>query len=287
MTESSLAFDATADNFDTTVLEKSRQTLVVVDFWADWCGPCRVLIPLLHKLVDDYQGKFVLAKVDTDRQQELASRWGVRSLPTVKFFKDGKVVDEFLGAQPESVIRDIIEKYLPRESDTLRTEARTALANGDTARALTLLQEALALEPERLEIKLDLGDALLQAGDIKEVEKILEFLPLPQREEESVKALAAKIELARAQQSAPPLVEVEQRVAAHPDDLAARHMLGAEYAAQGDYAAALEQFLEIMKRDRRFDEDAGRRGLLNVFKLLGDDHELVKQFRRKMAPLLY
>ena len=107
------------------------------------------------------------------------------------------------------------------------------------------------------------------------------------RDAEAVKALAAKIELAHAQQSAPPLSELAERVAANPDDLASRHILGAEYAAQGDYAAALEQFFEIMKRDRRFDDDVGRRSLLNVFKLLGDDHELVQQYRRKMAPLLY
>jgi len=287
MNQSSLAFAATADNFDTDVLEKSHHTLVVVDFWAEWCAPCRVLMPLLQKLVDDYQGKFVLAKIDTDKHQALAAQWGIRSLPTVKFFKNGKVVDEFLGAQPETVIRDMIDRHLPRESDALRTAAQTALSNGDTARALTLLQDALDLEPERLEIKLELAEALLHGNKVQEAEKLLELLPLHQREEEAVKALEAKIELAHAQQSAPPLSELAERVAANPDDLASRHALGAEYAARGDYAAALEQFFEIMKRDRRFDDDVGRRSLLNVFTLLGDDHRLVKEYRRKMAPLLY
>jgi putative thioredoxin len=281
------AFAATADNFDTDVLEKSRHTLVVVDFWADWCAPCRVLMPLLDKLAEEYAGKFVLAKVDTDRQQELAARWGIRSLPTVKLFKDGKVVDEFLGAQPESAIRALIEKYLPRESDALRASAQTALSAGDTTRAITLLQEALDLDPDYLEIKLDLIAALLQAAEVEEAQKTLELLPLQYREEEAVKTLEAKIELARHQQSAPPLAELAQRVAANPGDLASRHILGAKYAAQGDYASALEQFYEIMKRDRRFEDDVGRRSLLNVFTLLGDDHQLVQQYRRKMTALLY
>ena len=287
MNPSSSAFDATAANFDTEVLEKSRQSLVVVDFWAEWCAPCRVLMPLLQKLAEDYRGKFTLAKVNTDKEQALAGQWDIRSLPTVKFFRDGKVVDEFFGAQPESVIRDIIEQYLPRESDALRTAARTAMRNGDTAQALRLLHQALDLDPEQLAVKLDLADALLHSDKLEEAEKLLELLPLHQREEETVKALAARIELARAQQSAPPISELAARVTANPDDLASRHMLGADYAAKGDYAAALEQFFEIMKRDRRFDDDLGRRSLLNVFTLLGDEHELVQQYRRKMASLLY
>jgi len=287
MNQSPSAFDATAANFDTEVLEKSRQTLVVVDFWAEWCAPCRVLMPLLQKLAEDYQGKFSLAKVNTDKEQDLAGQWGIRSLPTVKFFRDGKVVDEFLGAQPESVIRDIIEQYLPRESDALRTAARAALRDGDTIQALRLLQQALELDPEQLAVKLDLADALLHDDKPEEAEKLLELLPLHQREEEAVKTLAAKIELARAQQSAPPISELAERVTANPDDLASRQLLGAACAAKGDYATALEQFFEIMKRDRRFDDDVGRRSLLNVFTLLGDEHELVKQYRRKMASLLY
>lgn len=287
MNQATWSFETTAADFDARVLEQSHETLVIVDFWAEWCAPCRVLMPLLQKLADDYQGKLLLAKVNTDKEQELAARWGIRSLPTVKFFRNGAVVDEFLGAQPESAIRAMIEQFLPRESDTLRATAQAALRDGEVDRALELLRKALAMDPEQLPIKLDLADALLRAGQPEEAQQILELLPLHQREEEAVKAVAAKIELARTQRSAPSVAELSDRVSANPDDLASRHLLGAAYAAKGDYAAALEQFLEIMKRDRRFDDDIGRRSLLNVFKLLGDDHELVQQFRRKMAPLLY
>jgi putative thioredoxin len=287
MDQSTLSFNINADNFDTDVLEKSHQTLVVVDFWAEWCAPCRVLMPLLQKLAEDYQGKFLLAKVNTDTETDLAAQWGIRSLPTVKFFKNGEVVDEFLGAQPESVIRSIIDQYLPRESDTLRMEAQTAMRTGDVAKAVNLLRQALSKDPDRLAIKIDLIDALLGNSQLEEVENILEYLPLQEREEEAIKTIEAKIELARAQQSAPSQPELIGRITTNPDDLSSRHLLGARYAAEGDYAAALEQFFEIMKRDRRFENDIGRRSLLNVFKLLGDDNELVQQYRRKMAPLLY
>ena len=287
MNQSTLSINATADNFDTDVLEKSRQTLVVVDFWAEWCAPCRVLMPLLQKMAEDYQCKFLLAKVNTDTETELAAQWGIRSLPTVKFFKYGEVVDEFLGAQPESVIRSIIEQYLPRESDALRIEAQTAMNAGDIVKAVSLLRQALSKDPDQLTIKIDLADALVRNGQPEDAENILEYLPLQEREEEAVKAIEAKIELARAQQSAPSQSELIGRIATNPDDLSSRHLLGARYAADSDYAAALEQFFEIMKRDRRFENDIGRRSLLNVFKLLGDDDDLVQQYRRKMAPLLY
>ena len=287
MNKSKLSINITADNFDTDVLEKSRQALVVVDFWAEWCAPCRVLMPLLQKLAEDYQGKFLLAKVNTDTETELAAQWGIRSLPTVKLFKNGEVVDEFLGAQPESVIRSIIEQYLPRESDALRIEAQTAMNAGDIVKAVSLLRQALSKDPDQLTIKIDLADALVRNGQPEDAENILEYLPLQEREEEAVKAIEAKIELARAQQSAPSQSELIGRIATNPDDLSSRHLLGARYAADGDYAAALEQFFEIMKRDRRFENDIGRRSLLNVFKLLGDDDDLVQQYRRKMAPLLY
>ena len=287
MNQSKLSINITADNFDTDVLGKSRQTLVVVDFWAEWCAPCRVLMPLLQKMAEDYQCKFLLAKVNTDTETELAAQWGIRSLPTVKFFKYGEVVDEFLGAQPESVIRSIIEQYLPRESDALRIEAQTAMNAGDIVKAVSLLRQALSKDPDQLTIKIDLADALVRNGQPEDAENILEYLPLQEREEEAVKAIEAKIELARAQQSAPSQSELIGRIATNPDDLSSRHLLGARYAADSDYAAALEQFFEIMKRDRRFEDDIGRRSLLNVFKLLGDDDDLVQQYRRKMAPLLY
>lgn len=287
MEQSAFIFDVTADNFGTEVLEKSRHTLVVVDFWADWCAPCRVLMPLLQRLAEEYQGRFLLAKVNSDEQQALATQWSVRSLPTVKLFRDGQVVDEFLGAQAEPVIRSVLERHLLRESDALREAASAALQAGDTARALALLQKALASDPERLAVKMDLAVALMQCGDLDGVSDILRTLPLQEREEKAVKLLEAQLGFARVAQSVPPLAELRRRLAVHEDDLQSRYELGALSAVEGDYGEALAQFFEIMKRDRRFKDDIGRRGLLAVFEIMGDDHELVQQYRRKMAPLLY
>ena len=287
MNQSALVFEVTADNFDTEVLDKSRHILVVADFWAEWCAPCRVLMPLLQKLAEEYQGKFLLAKVNTDKQQALAARWGIRSLPTVKFFKNGQFVDEFLGAQPESVIRSLLEPHLPRESDTLREAARAAMQSNDTERALTLLQKALTVDPGHLPVKLDLAGLLMRNGDVDGAERLLKDLPLSQRAEEAAKTVLAQLEFARAVQSAPSVPDLLERIAADPADLPSRYLLGASLALSSDYAGALEQFFEIMKRDRRFQEDIGRRSLLSVFGLLGKEHDLVQQYRRKMAPLLY
>lgn len=287
MNSSPFVIEAGSDNFDTAVLEKSRHTLVGVDFWAAWCAPCRVLMPLLQKLAGEYQGKFLLAKVNSDEQPELTNRWGVRSLPTVKLFKDGQAVDEFMGAQPESVIRAILEKYLPRESDALRDKAHAALQDGDTAQALQLLQQALAADPDHLPVKLDLAAALMQSGKAMEAEKILDELPLQQREEPATRQLVAQLGFARAAQHAPDLKILQQRIDAGPADLQARYDLGALLILKEDFSAALEQFLEIMKRDRHFENDIGRRSLLAAFELLGADHALVQQYRRKMAPLLH
>ena len=260
---------------------------VVVDFWAGWCAPCLVLMPILQKLAEEYQGKFLLAKVDTDKQQAIAAQWGIRSLPTVKLFKNGEVIDEFQGAQPESVIRSILEPHLPRASDALREAARTALQSGNTDRALDILRTALAADPEHLPVKLDLAAALMQSGDLDGAERIIKELPLQQREEKAVTVLSSRLAFARAAQSAPPVAELQKRLASDEADLQARYYLGALHAVKGDYAAAMTQFFEIMKRDRRFKEDIGRRSLLDVFELLGDDHELVHQYRRMMAKLLY
>lgn len=287
MKQSAFIFDVTVDDFDTEVLEKSRHTLVVVDFWAAWCAPCRVLMPLLQQLAEEYQGRFLLAKVNSDEQQALAAQWGIRSLPAVKLFRDAQVVDEFLGAQPEPVIRSFLERYLPRESDSLREAARAALQNGDTEQALTFLQKALTLDPDRLAVKMGLATALMHRGDLDGVDNILRTLPLQEREEGAVKVLEAQLGFARAAQSAPSLAEMRHRLTVHEDDLQSRYALGASCAVEGDYDEALAQFFEIMKRDRRFNDDIGRRGLLAVFQIVGDDHELAQKYRRKMAPLLY
>jgi putative thioredoxin len=233
-------------------------------------------------------GGGVPGKIPTGQgQTSLANQWGVRSLPTVKLFKDGRIVDEFMGAQPEAVIRVMLEQHLPRASDPLCEAARTALQNGDTAQALTLLQMALAGDPDYLPIKLELADVLIHSADLDGAEKLIKELPFQQQEEAAVKILAAQLAFARSAQFAASPVELKRRLAADPDDLASRYQLGALSAVKGDYADALAHFFDIMKRDRRFNDDIGKHSLLKVFDILGDENELVHHYRRKMASLLY
>ena len=280
-------FDVNAANFEAEVIARSRHSPVLVDFWAAWCAPCQALMPLLEKLVTEYAGQFLLAKLDTDAEQALAAQWGVRGLPTVKLFKDGEVVDEFTGAQPESVIRDLLQAHLPRESDTLRAAAQAALQDGDNARARSLLQEALALDPDRLALKLEFAELLLDTGEAEAAQALLNELPINPRAETAVEMLLTRLHFARAVQDAPAAALLRERIAAAPDDLDARYSLGARAVMSGEYDAALEQFLEIMRRDRAFKDGLGRRGLVAVFELLGADDARVREYRRKMAALIY
>ncbi len=277
---------ATRDNF-ADVLEQSQRIPVLVDFWAGWCAPCQVLMPMLVALATEYQGQVLLAKVDTDAEQELATEWGIRSLPTVKLFKHGLVVEEFTGAQPESVIREIIERHIEKEADRLCAQALGAIEHDDSTQAQKLLEQSLALDPDHLPSKLTLAELSVRLGTASAAEKLLRALPLNQREDEAVENLLARVEFARVLDQAPDRATLNRQLAAQADDLSAHHQLGAHDVMAGDYAAALEHFLAIMSRDRQFQDELGRRSLLAVFTRLGDDHPLVHQYRRKMATLMY
>ena len=279
--------DATSGNFSREVIERSNKVPVVVDFWASWCSPCRILMPILHGLAEELQGQFVLAKVDSDREQQLAQDYGVRSLPTVKIFRRGRVVEEFIGVQPESVIRELVERHIERESDRLRERAHAAMENGDLDQALTLLQQARELDPDKLEMTLDLAQVLLQRGEPEAAEELLEALPLDQRASEGAKIMVARVHFARGAQGAPALEELRRTVASVPDDLVARYQLAARLVTTGAVEQAMDELLEIMRRDRNFRDDIARRDLLSVFEMLGNGGEIVNECRRKLARLLY
>ncbi len=287
MSDSPNLYDVTLSDFNAKVLDASLDVPVLVDFWASWCGPCRALAPVLAKLADSYQGKIRVAKVDSDEQQALATQYGVRSLPTVKIFRNGAVVDEFVGAQPEAAIREILGRHVERPSDKLRAAAQTALRNGHMEEATQLLQQIIADEPDDNVAKLELAELYLDSGKLAEGGELLETLPLATQEEQEVKALLARLHFLRIAAAAPETAQLTQRIATDPADLAARRQLGARLILEGSFAAGMEQFLEIMRRDRRFEDDAGRRGLIAAFELPGSDDELANTFRRRMAALLY
>jgi len=282
MSESNYIFDATLENFQQGVLDNSEQLPVVVDFWADWCQPCKILMPILDKLVQEFDGAFLLAKVDSDAQQELSARYQVRSIPSVKIFRHGKVVEEFTGVQSEDSIRSLIKAHITTAAGKLRNEAIALIRQGDMPAGRDLLQQAADMEPDNALIQIDLAHADAGAGNYTAAQERLKKLPLAEQEKPEVSALWAKVEFALASEQAEDRQTLLQKIETDPKDSAARYQLAAQCVVAGDYACALDQLLHIVMTDRQYNDDAGRRAMLSIFNLLGDDHELTSQYRRKM-----
>ncbi|MEZ5542721.1 MAG: thioredoxin [Pseudomonadota bacterium] len=278
--------DVTSDSFPAAVLERSRQVPVLVDYWADWCGPCQMQMPVLQKLVADYAGKFALAKVNTDAERALAAQHNIRSLPTMRLFKDGAMVEEILGAQTESTLRNLLDRYVERPSDQARRQAQTLLDQGEHGQALALLAATHAGAPDDHQVTLDYAEASLAAGDTAQAEQLLGALPFDVRQEPGALRLAALLEFTRAAGTTDDLAVLERSVAAHPDDSALRYRLGAACAVAGRPETALEQFLYLLQHDRKFQDDAGRKAMLAVFALLGNEGELVNTYRRRLSAAL-
>ena len=284
MSDSPYIFDVTADNFEDVVLTGSMQCPVIVDFWADWCQPCQSLMPILSKLADEYQGKFILAKVNADQNQELTAQFAVRSLPTIKLFKGGQPVDEFMGALPESEIRRFLEPHMEQAPGDTRDTAIAAFNAGNTNEAIRLLEEALQLNPGKTAIVVDLANILAQSGDIEKAKTLLSGLPADEQAQPDVASLLAKLSFASDITDLPDPEVL--RVAAEQGDLKAMSQLVTFSIANDDYQSALELSLNIMKKDRGFEEDLGRKTLLKIFDMMGS-HPLVDEYRRKMASVLY
>ncbi len=273
-------------DFDHLVLQQSHTRPVLADFWAAWCGPCKILMPLLAKLADDYQGKFFLAKIDTDKEQALATQYGIRSLPTVKVFKDGLVVDEFMGAQPERALRDILDRHILRASDALIAQAMQAQGRGDAAQALGLLTRAVETDPDRDRPKLHLARLLFESGRTEDGEKTLQSLSPAGRADPEVVALRAKLEFVRLAAVSRSPEELEKAIAANPKDYEARYLLAAWRVLEGAYEPALDQLLEIVRRERKFRDDAARKAVLAIFNILGGQGEIVTRYRKRLSMAL-
>jgi putative thioredoxin len=279
--------DVTLETFQALVVERSRQVPVLVDFWADWCGPCQMQMPVLGKLVEDYAGKFVLAKVNTDEQRQLATQHNIRSLPTMHLYKDGERVEEILAAQTESTLRNLLDQYIERESDRLRTQARELLQAGETAQALALLESAHTAEPDNHQVTMDLSELCLKSDQLERAEQLLDVLPHDVRNEPGALRLRALLDFTRAAGTDADINALEQAVAGNPQDSAVRYRLGAAQLLAGNPEAAMESFLYILQHDRQFNDDAGRKALLGVFELLGNEHELTGRYRRRMFTALH
>jgi len=280
-------FDATTETFETEVLQKSLQTPVLVDFWATWCGPCKTLGPMLEKLAGEYHGAFELAKVDVDKEQQIAAAFQIRSVPTVFLVKGGQIVDGFPGAVPEGQLREFLTQHgvVPLEAAPDEAEAVEAPPLDPQAQ-VDVLRAAIAAEPDREELKLDVALALLQTGATAEATALIDALPANLSTDDRAVRARARLEFASALQDAPAPEVLDARIAANGDDLQARHLRGVQLLLSGQDAAALEQFLDMLRRDRTYDEGRPRKLLIDAFKVI-EDEDLVGQYRRRMASLLF
>ena len=280
------AFDVNEADFDEKVIAASYKQPVVVDFWAPWCAPCKVLKPILEKLAEEYAGKFLLAKVNSDACPDLSFQYGVRSIPSVKAIVNGRPVDEFTGALPERDIRAWLEKIFPSPAEELSRVARQLAEAGDVDAALQKLKEAMALEPDNEWLRVDTAELLLAKNEAVEAEQLLDSIRhIDLLKDDRVLQLAAQVrmELGAAGTDESALIA---EIAANENDLEARLKLGNLLVASKHYAEGMDQLLEIVKRDRGFKDDIGRKTLLDVFNLLGGHGELVTEYRRRLAGLL-
>ncbi len=287
MSESPFIFDVTQHNFATVVVENSQQVPVLVDFWADWCQPCKTLTPLLTKLAQDYRGGFILAKVNADAERALAGHFQVRSLPTVMVIWQGQIVEQLVGLQPESAYRQIIDQFHAAPGESLQEQIGLLWERGHRQEAVDLLREALNQEPASSELKTTLAEKLLQLDQGDEARSLLHSLPEAERNRQPASGLLARLQFADLAQGAPDLAALEIQVQENPADCAARRQLAARRVLAGDHEAALEQFMAILRCDPQFAEEAGRKGLIALFEMLGNEDPLTITYRRRLFSLLH
>lgn len=280
-------FDATAQTFETEVLQRSQQTPVLLDFWAEWCGPCKSLGPTLEKLADEFGGAFLLAKVDVEAEQELGAAFQIRSIPTVVLVKDGQLVDGFQGALPEGQLREFLKHHAiePLAGEDAAVVEMAAPAEIDANAEAARLRQDIEASPDKDELKLDLAIALLQTGEADEAERLLDALPANLATDDRTVRARARLGFAALLNEAPATEALQAAVVADEGDLRARHLLGVQHIVAGRSQEGLEQFLEMLRRDRAFQDGLPRRALIDAFRIIEDD-DLVGQYRRKMSALL-
>jgi len=299
MTDSAHIIHVDETNFIDVVVEGSAVQPVLVDIWADWCEPCKHLMPVLEKLAVEYNGAFVLAKLDADANQELVAQLGVRGLPTCRLFKDKQAVDEFSGALPETEVRKFLEQHVvaadaapeaPEDAqpaaDSPVMQAMALAQSGDNAGAKALLTQAQAADPSNAEILLLLGQLSVADNELDTARSCLQAMEESAREEPSAKRLAGTIELATA---ADPNLNVEgltASVSADENDSGSRYQLAIHTALQGDLQGGMDHLLELVKRDAAYEDGAPRKQLVALFDVLGAD-PIVGQYRRKLFALLH
>jgi len=277
--------EANQADFEEKVIAASKAHPVLVDFWAPWCGPCRTLGPILEKIVDSYQGKVRLMKVNTDENPSLAALYRIQGIPAVKAFIDGRIADEFVGVLPERQIREFVDVLIPTEADGLAQKGKEQEEN--PLAALALYEEALKKEPQHAAALTGKLRVLLALDRIEEARSLFNHLPAALQLHPETRRLQTRLDLALSRKTGPSLQELTVRAKKEPENLPLQFDLATALAAEGKYPEALEGYLNIVRKNRAFKDDGARKAMLQLFEIIGPRSPLAESYREKLASILF
>lgn len=283
---SELVVEVTHENAQRVLIEESLKRPVLIDFWAEWCSPCKMLLPILDKLVREYDGQVLLAKVNCDEQQAIAGQFGVRSLPTVLLMKDGQPVDGFVGAQPEPAVRAMLEKHLPKPWDILIARVQALVEQGDFAAALDPARRAYEDSKQRSDAARLYAKVLIELDRTDEAQVVLDSIPMVDQDGEYDQLLS---ELTLKQQAAdtPEILALLAAREKTPDDLDIAYQLAVQFSQAGRSREALELLMDIVRTERDFKDGEARKTLLDIIRALGKGNPLAAEYQRKLFSLMY
>jgi putative thioredoxin len=279
--------DTTLSAFEHDVIATSMEVPVIVDFWAPWCGPCQMLGPLLERLEREYGGRFKLVNVNSDTNPELVTSFNLKSLPYAVAFVDGNAVAQFMGAQPENFLRAFLDRLIPNPAELEHRSAREALSKSQFELAEDYLRNAIALDPSHAAARLDLVAVLLERGEVDRARAHFDMLIRNARQQASYETVRARLQACEVAAGLPPIDSLARRIHLDGNDLGARLELAELLISTQDFGPAMNQLLEIVKRDRAFRNDAARVKMLAIFEMAAGEPDLVTEYRSRLAALLF